>query len=1068
MAEARWTPEQLDAITRRDCNLLVAAAAGAGKTAVLVERIIRKITTGDRLVDIDRLLVMTFTNAAAAEMRERIAKAITQARDRYPESMWLMRQLTLLGKASITTIHSFCLDVVRSNFHLIHIDPAFRIADETESQLMKLEALDEVFEEQYDVEPEMPADAAATREPEMPADAASVADVPRGIDGFLDLLEHYGGNRDDQVLKDLVLRIYDFIQSNPWPEAWLRNMTDRFLLPGDQAFEDTPWGQVLLGAVSLELEGLCAMTARAIRMMASADGFSNYLSVFREDLANLQSLQVLLEGTDPALNSAPDPALNSAPELGPEHGQEPALNSAPEPAPEPVSGPALSRWDRLFTAIAAFTFSRLGRCAREADETVRDAVKEIRDAVKDGVKKIRECHLYAVSEQLLEDLQSLHPRMQGLCGLVLQLSARYAEKKSRKAVLDFNDLEHFCLDILAEKTSDGKFRPSPAALSYRQRFEEILVDEYQDSNLVQEMIIRMVSREEEGRHNVFMVGDVKQSIYRFRQARPQLFLEKYLTYGSEPGGLCSKILLYRNFRSRRNVLEAINFLFKQIMSVPVGELRYTDEEALNPGADYPNPDEAASQLHSGGPVELHLLDCGGSSDEAGDLEDGIPADRHPEGEEAEEFTETEDTEDSSEDEILDNIQTEARLTGRLILQLLHPAPDGNRFQVLDKTSGTYRDAGFRDIVVLLRTTKNWAGVYAEEMAAMEIPAFADSDTGFFKTVEVQVMLSLLQILDNPLQDIPLLAVLRSPIAGFTNDDLAAVRLADRKAPFYKALKIFAASASGSLAQKAGAFLKKLKQWMDLSLYQPVDQLLWQLYQETGYYSMAGAMPLGGQRQANLRFLFEQACKFEASSYKGLFHFVNFIDKLKGGRGDLGSAKILSENDDVVRIMSIHKSKGLEFPVVILSGCGKGFNFQDTTANILLHEDLGFGPDVVDPALRLSWPSAAKRAIRVKIRAETLSEEMRILYVALTRAREKLILTGVVKNMARTAGRWVLTAADAPGFPLPVHALAKARCYLDWIGPSLIRHPQCTDLARKGTAGNLDFHDGDIASLSDPS
>lgn len=756
-----------------------------------------------------------------------------------------------------------------------------------------------------------------------------------------------------------------------------------------------PGGKVLLASVKIELEGLREMMVRAVGILKYASGLEKYQAVYMEDLASVDAiLKLLNEGNE-------------------------------------------MQWDSIFHALQGIEFSTLPRCGKEVGREKQEIVKKIRDDVKARIKKLREKMVTAGSTEIINDLKALYPKMKCLAGLVDRLAEKYAEKKSRKSVVDFNDLEHFCLEILSIKGEDGNLRPSDTALGYRERFSEILVDEYQDSNLVQKIIIRMISRADTGNPNVFMVGDVKQSIYRFRQARPELFLDKYNTYSPDRGNPFRKILLFKNFRSRREVVDAVNFLFKQIMSVSVGELDYTDTEALNPGAVFPENDR--EDMTVGGEEELHLIQTGGG-EEISMIEN--------EGEEGQE-----DADEGQEDEeMLDNVQCEARLAACRILELMKPDEKGRHFCVFDRAKKEYRKVEFRDIVILLRTTKNWSEVFVDELSMMGIPAFADTGTGFFKTVEVQVTLSLLQIIDNPLQDIPLLSVLRSPIAAFTTDELAELRLADRKASLFDALKKLTEGGQGETAQKAAAFLENLRKWREMSLYMSTDQLLWQLYNDTDYYSMVGAMPAGEQRQANLRMLFERARQFEETSLKGLFNFINFIDKLKSSKGDMGSAKILGENDNVVRIMSIHKSKGLEFPVVVLAGCGKKFNLQDMNKSILLQQDLGFGPDVVDHRLRLSWPSAAKQAIREKIKAETLSEEMRILYVALNRAREKLIITGAVNDAAKAVGKWSASASIRGG-RLPAYEMLKGGNYLDWIGPALLSHKSCSGLRDSGATGS---------------
>ena len=963
-----WTAEQWDAITERDCSLLVAAAAGAGKTAVLVERIIRKITDPGNPVDIDRLLVVTFTNAAATEMRERIAEAIAAVLEKNPGSKSIQRQLTLLNKASITTIHSFCLEVIRSNFQSISIDPGFRITDETEAALMKLEVLQELFEDQYELEENK---------------------------DFFELLECYGGNRDDQALQEMVLSLYSFIQSSPWPEKWLGEMTESFNVPEGKDFGETPWGRVLISSVRLELCGLKEMMVRAVDILQPASGLEKYLNVYLEDLSGLDALlKVCVQ----------------------------------------ESG---TKWDAVYGALQSREFSRLPSAGKEADREKQEYVKKIRDDVKAGIRRIREKTFTAGSAEILMDLKAMYPMMKCLAGLVSDFSQRYAAKKSQKSVVDFNDLEHFCLEILSDQDEHGDIRPSGAALGYRERYAEILVDEYQDSNLIQEIMISMISRADTGKPNVFMVGDVKQSIYRFRQARPELFLDKYHSYSTEKGNPFRKILLFKNFRSRKEVVEAVNFIFQQIMSASVGELDYTDIEALHPGAAFAENENEKAVV--GGEAEFHLIQTGGSADIV--FEEESAAEEQESGEEQ-----------PDDEEMLDSIQCEARLAAKRIRELMRPDNQGREFCVFDKGRKAYRKADYRDIVILLRTMRRWSDVFMEELALQGIPAFADTGAGFFKTSEVQVILSLLQIIDNPLQDIPLLSVLRSPIVSFTTDELAELRLADRKAALYNALQALAEDSQGPASKKAASFLYNLQSWRDMSLYMSTDQLLWQLYNETGYFGMVGAMPAGEQRQANLRILFERARQFEETSYKGLFNFINFVDKLKGSRGDLGSAKILGENDNVVRIMSIHKSKGLEFPVVILSGCGKRFNLQDMNKSILLHQELGLGPDVVDHRLRLSYPSAPKQAIREKLKAETLSEEMRILYVALTRAREKLIITGAVSDVPKAVAKWA-QCADVPEDKLPAYEMLKGGRYIDWIGPALLRHKDCGALRENAGMGS---------------
>jgi len=969
---SRWTDEQLEAISASGCNLLVAAAAGAGKTAVLVERIIRKITDKENPVDIDRLLIVTFTTAAAAEMRQRIGDAIARELEKDPGSRNLQRQAALVNRACITTIHSFCLDVIKNNFHCVDLDPSFRIADETEALLMKVETLEELFEEKYDEEDFSP--------------------------DFLQLVECYGGSRDDRLIQDMVLDLYEFVQSHPWPEKWLKQSAEAFNVPEGLDFGSTAWGRILIKSAEIELEGCLEAMRRSVDIIQSSHGLEPYLPIFNEDISNMEAILKACKSFD-----------------------------RPSALERSVS------WDGLCDAFSSLEFGRLGRCGKDADKTSQEQVKALRDEVKERIKRLKEEIFVLPSAAIAEDLRSIYPLIRCLSGLVMEFGEKYAAKKRDKSLLDFNDLEHFCLKILIEPGEE--IVPSKVALALQERFEEILVDEYQDSNLVQEVILTAISRNNAERPNMFMVGDVKQSIYRFRQARPELFLDKYNSYPSEVGSKNRKIMLYKNFRSREEVIHAVNFIFKQIMSESVGELDYSDVEALNPGAEYCPFEESGAWV--GGPVELHIIESGAYQPEISDNGENPDEEGEPEGKELSQEPE----------EQPDVIQAEARVVAGRIKNLV----DSGTFMVFDKNTGAYRKAMYRDIVILLRTTRNWSDVFMEELTARGIPAYADTGTGYFRTVEVQTVMSLLQIIDNPMQDIPMLSVLRSSIGAFSPDALADIRLLDREASFYEAMKKMAAEGAGTVAEKTRKFLDRLEGWRQKALYLSTDELIWYLYTDTGYYSYAGAMPGGVQRQANLRVLFERARQYEQTSYKGLFNFINFINRLKRSSGDMGSARVLGENENVVRIMSIHKSKGLEFPVVIVSGCGKNFNLQDMNRGILVHQDLGFGPDFVDCKRRLSYPSMPKQALRYKIRLETLSEEMRILYVAFTRAREKLIITGTVKDLKKSVSRWL--ECQCPGAAkLPEYEMLKARNYLDWIGPAVLRHRDCSAL-RELVPGN---------------
>lgn len=934
MGETRWTEEQKAAIETRKCNLLIAAAAGSGKTAVLVERIIRIITNEENPVDIDRLLVVTFTSAAAAEMRERIAAAITKGLESNPNSKNLQKQLTLLSRANITTMHSFCLDVIKNNFHIIDLDPGFRILDETEGTLLKAEVLEELFEDKYEAEDEM----------------------------FLDLIDAYSDSRSDEKLKDIVLDLYRFSMSGPWPEKWLREKSEEFNISTKEELIKSSWVQVLMESLDLQIDGLISMLDKAIYLSSNTGGLEPYLENLELDMSSLVNIKEAI-------------------------------------------GKGL---DEAYKSLVSMSFSKLKTVRKNnvEDPEAQQRVKDIRDSIKKSIGKLKEDIFSMSPDDMLISIKESYPYMKVLAELVIEFEDRFAKAKKKKEALDFNDLEHFCLKILTSEEAN-------VADNYKEYFDEVLVDEYQDSNSVQEAIIDLVSRKYSDDPNVFMVGDVKQSIYRFRQAKPELFLDKYNTYFVDEGKN-RKIQLYKNFRSRLEVINGVNYIFKQLMSKVVGELEYTDEEALNLGADYKDVNDEESI--TGGDLELHVLDKSGVAEE-----------------------ETAENDMDEEEEDIGAINLEARIVANRIKELLSEQ-DGKRFKVLDKQTGEYRPVKYQDIVILLRATKNWAEVFLDELGAEGIPAYADTGTGYFDSIEIRTIMSLLKVIDNPMQDVPLIALLRSPIMSFSAEELGDIRLFNKDNYFYENIKKIAEDEykNDILKDKCSKFLVKLEEWREKAIYTPIDEFIWYLYMDTAYYGYVGAMPNGVLRQANLRVLFQRAKQYEQTSFKGLFNFINFINKLRKSSGDMGSAKILGENEDVVRIMSIHKSKGLEFPVVFLAGAGKQFNLMDLNKSILYHEELGFGPDLVDLDRRISYSTLPKESIKQRIKLETLSEEMRILYVAFTRAKEKLIITGAVSNLEKWASK-CCSAAALDKDVIQSSEVLKGKSYLDWIGMAVCKH-----------------------------
>jgi ATP-dependent helicase/nuclease subunit A len=918
VAEVKWTNEQLQAIQEKNSNILVAAAAGSGKTAVLVERIIHKII--DEQMDIDKILVVTFTNAAASEMRERILEAIYKKLEENPENVHLQRQIILLNKASICTIHSFCLDVIHNHFYEIDLPSNFKIADTAEIDLLKQEVLDDLFEQKY----------------------------TENDKNFIELLENYTNYRGDEALQELVLKIYKFIQSSPFPIKWLQEKLELLKIE-DKDISQTIWGKLIIQTVDDDIQESIMQLEVTKSKMALYPEMTKFYQTISEDIINLQDLQ--------------------------------KYNS----------------WDELYIKLLNFNFSKWPVDKKVINDLKEDS-KEIRDKVKKHIKEKTAKLLSCSQEQAVKDLKIITPILEKLSNLVTEFTKNFAEKKKEKNCIDFNDIEHFALKILLDENNN----PTEVAKKYKEKFEEIAIDEYQDSNLVQEAILTSISKG----NNIFMVGDVKQSIYKFRQARPELFLQKYDEYKNKEEKAQEdnlKIQLFRNFRSRQNILNITNLVFESIMSKELGDINYNENEYLNYGANYPEPEEIKNYA---GIAELDIIDL----------------------KEDESITAFEGEEDEEEQERVEDDVLEAKFVANKIQELLN-----SNYMVFDKKQG-YRKIRPKDIVILLRATSNLSPIYEKELSDLELPVFSDTSGTYLDTVEIQTILSVLKIIDNPLQDIPLVVVLRSSICNFTDNDLITIRLTDRNCNFYEALIKTRLICDGDLKNKIESFLEKLEKWKSISQYMPLDEFIWQIYLDTGYYQYVGLLPNGAMRQANLKTLFEKAKQYEKASFKGLFNFIQFIDKLKKQNGDLASAKLIGENEDVIRIMSIHKSKGLEFPVVFLCNSHKKFNMQDLNDNILLHQDIGFGPTIMDTTRKIKYSSIAKDAIKLKMKQETLSEEQRILYVALTRAKEKLYITGRSKDFTKYVQdkNKVLEMYESENIKLDAKLMKKANSYLDWI------------------------------------
>ena len=860
-----WTKEQEKAIYQKGDNILVAAAAGSGKTAVLVERIVNKII--NEKIDVDKLLVVTFTNAAATEMRERVLDAIYKKLEDNPDNLMLQKQIVLLNKSHISTIHAFCLEVIKNNFYKTNISPNFRLANTPEIELLKMEVLEEVFDNLYEEKNE----------------------------NFIKLIDTYCVYRSDDNLKEIILKIYRYIQSMPYPEEWLEKQVEKFNLDLEQDFSKTVWGQLLIKEAKEDIEETINMLKNVAKKLQLEIDLNKWYLIINDDISGLEEIA------------------------------------------------EMENWDDFYIKMQDLKFKTWAQDRKIVSE-LKDNAKAVRDKVKAKIDDLKNKIFIYDSKQANNDIFAMYETLKEIKNVILKFISEYQKAKLQKSIIDFNDIEHLALQILVQKNEKGKYEPTEVAKEYQEMFEEIAIDEYQDSNEIQEEILKQISRG----NNIFMVGDVKQSIYKFRQAKPELFLQKYNTYDN------NKIQLFANFRSRKNILDLSNVIFENIMSEEFGSIDYNENEFLNVGQEYIETKEKTL-----GKAELHIIDASVETEEV-------------------------------QDEILENAEIEAKFVAKKIQELIN----GN-YVVYDKKQG-YRKLQFKDIVILLRKTANVAPIYEKELENLEYPVFSDIGTNYFESIEIQTIMSLLKIISNPDNDIALVTVLRSPIGKFTDNELIEIRLENQNESFYNALL-----SSEKLKEKIDNFLDLVEDFRTKQEYLKLDEFIWYIYEKTGYLNYVSLMKNGNLKAANLRMLFEKARDYEQGSFKGLYNFINFIDKVTKGNTDMGAPKLIGENENVIRIMSIHKSKGLEFPVVFLCGTGNQFNMLDLNDNILIHSELGLGPKYINYERRITYNTLAKEAIKYQIKKEIKEEEMRLLYVALTRSREKLIITGVDKNLKKS-------------------------------------------------------------------
>ena len=915
-----WTEEQEKVIRLHKRNILVSAAAGSGKTAVLVERIIRMLIDENQPIDVDRLLVVTFTEAAAAEMKERIRNAIEKELELHPENEHLKQQATLIHTAQITTIHSFCLSVIRDHFSAIDLDPGFRIAEEGELKLLKRDVLNELLEEKYKT-----------------AEAR-----------FLQFVDSYAAGKTDKKIEEMILSVYEYVRSYPDETAYLERCVKSYQPKTSEELQSSPYMIYLRENLEKILNDLVKMIDSGIAMCNEPDGPMVYESVLQSDLDMIKKWKYA------------------------------------------------ENYEEMYKVASDISWKRM---PVNRDKTVSEEkivrIKALREDVKTIVKDLADDYFSKETGQILEESRRCEPMMEELKDLVLRFSELFQKKKAQKNMIDFSDMEHFALQILTENQG-SVFKPSQIAKEYQDQFAEIMIDEYQDSNLIQETILRSISGVSIGNNNIFMVGDVKQSIYRFRLSRPELFMEKYNHYSLEDGEE-QRIDLHKNFRSRKEVLESVNGVFEQVMIPSIGGITYDESAALHVGAKY----EPAQNNET----EVLIVD---------DNNDNLNVGKGSR---------------------LSAQEIEARVLAMRIRELV------KEHKITDKETKKLRKTRYSDIVILTRSISGYADVFARVLEEQGIPVCVSTREGYFSAQEICVVLDYLRIMDNEKQDIPLTAVLVSPMVGLSDQKLSLIRYEFPDIPFHEAVSTYAEEGKDlQLKQKLMSFFVMLRTLREKSVYITTQELLYELLERTGYMDFVSAMPMGAQRRANIEMLVEKAKAFEACGYSGLFQFVRYIEQLRKYSIDYGEANVEDEQSDNVRIMTIHKSKGLEFPICFVSGMGKKFNMQSVKSSVVMHSEIGIGLDVVDLNTRTKNVSIVKQVIRREEALESLAEELRVLYVAMTRAKEKLILTGTLSDIPKKLPAYEYAGEQIFG-GYGFSWISRANCFWDFLIPVVLKREE---------------------------
>jgi ATP-dependent helicase/nuclease subunit A len=961
-SDVQWTDVQWKAIYAAGQDILVSAAAGSGKTAVLIERLIQKILASeDKRIDVDQLLVVTFTNASAAEMRSRMAQALEKAISEDPNNGFLRRQLSLLNKAQISTLHSFCLSICREYAYTIDLDPGFRLASTEEAALLQDDVLIDVLEKAYrgDMEHLFSKEELYT------------------------LIDSFASDRSDQAIELLLQEMYKVSRVQPKPYEWLQTLPEKYDIDPNEPIDMLDIAKEVRPFIIASLKEASARLEKGLQIVSVTPALEKNKELFeKEYTATKHVLEAMEHGT----------------------------------------------WEEAYSLLPAIEFGRIKAVTKKDTEEDRQfyaIAKDHRDQAKDMIASLKDSYFARHPKLYVQEMAATKPILETLVKLTIEYSEAFKKAKADRGLLDFSDLEHYALEILTQKdTNTNPPTPSDVALHFKARFKEVLVDEYQDTNMLQETILQLVKSGSEQDGNLFMVGDVKQSIYAFRLAEPRLFLDKYKRFKDEPTDTGMKIDLNANFRSRSEVLDGTNYVFENIMDEEVGEIDYDEQAKLNYGANY-------SQEKT--PIDIVLLE-GDSKTQATGGEDGTFAE---------------------EEESISAAQQEARYIIKCIQDLMEESKTDTGFKVGRKyekneagelilTEG--RPVQFKDIVVLMRS-RSWYTTFAEEFKLAGLPLYAETDGGYFESLEVMIMLNTLKVIDNPYQDIPLASVLRAPFIGLTENELASIRLVNGKVPFYEALKQFVEQEAGNMSiateQKLQKFLTLHEKWRNFSRHGSLADLIWQVYLDTNYFEMVGAMANGKQRQANLRALHDRALSYEKTSFRGLFRFLRFIDRMHSRGDDLGVAKSIGEADDVVTLLTIHKSKGLEYPIVFVAGMNRTFNTKDLSSRYIFDQDFGLAIKSVNPDLNIISTSLPHLYVKEKKLAKMKAEEMRILYVAMTRAKEKLILVGSIKDWQKQREDW-LFYLDLQQKVLPKYVRARANNYMSWVGPAVARHPDFLD------------------------